>query len=172
VNHFLLAPLLLGAAVLALPQDPDAKVLGERLLTTLRDTQLHFEKSPSGRSYKLVYEHEHGRKQTVFVATEPNRPLSLVVHNVYTSVWVGDEPPTPEVQLAVFAKAKKTGSFYLFESERRWSLRFGASFDATGLGNGSLTPAQAAERLKATIEFVNEVGEEVDRELNGERDVP
>lgn len=170
MNPFVV-PTLLAAALLVLPQDPDAAQNGERLLRTLRATRLNFEKTPSGRSYQLTYDHANGRKQVVFVGIAANRPLDLVAHGVYTTVWLGDALPDAAVMQKVFGKSKKLGSFYLFESERSWSIRFGVSFDATGLADGTLTPEQAAARLQATIEFVNAVGEEVDAELNGERDV-
>jgi hypothetical protein len=171
VNPFVVVPTLFAAALLVLPQDPDSAQNGERLLRTLQASKLNFEKTPSGRSYQLTYEHAKGRKQIVFVATAANRPLDLVVHTVYTTVWVGAAPPDAALMQKVFGKVKKLGSFYLFESERSWSIRFGASFDATGLAAGTLAQEQATARLQATIEFVNAVGEEVDAELNGERDV-
>jgi hypothetical protein len=58
LNPFVVVPTLLAAALLALPQDPDAAQNGERLQRTLQATKLSFEKMPSGRSYKLTYGHE------------------------------------------------------------------------------------------------------------------
>lgn len=171
MNPFVVVPLLLAAALLVLPQDPDAAKNGERLQRTLEATKLNFEKMPSGRSYKLTYDHEKNRQQVVYVGIAANRPLDLVVHSVYTTVWLGEALPDTAVLQKVFSKSMKMGSFYLFEGDRSWSIRFGASFDATGLAAGTMTQEQATERLKATIEFVNAVGEEVDAELNGERDV-
>lgn len=171
MNPFVVVPMLLAATLLVLPQDPDAAQNGERLQRTLRASKLNFEKTPSGRSYQLTYDHAKGRKQVVFVAIAANRPLDLVAHGVYTTVWLGDAPPDAAVMQKVFSKSKKLGSFYLFEGERSWSIRFGVSFDATGLADGSMTQEQATARLKETIEFVNAVGEEVDAELNGDRDV-
>lgn len=171
MNPLVAVPSLLAAALLMLPQDPDAAQNGERLQHTLQATGVHFEKMPSGRSYKLTYDHEKDRKQVVIVAIAANRPLDLVVHSVYTTVWLGEAPPDAALMQKVFTKSKKIGAFYLFEGERSWSIRFGASFDASGLADGTLTAEQATARLKATIEFVDAVGEETDRELNGERDV-
>lgn len=171
MNPFVVVPSLLAVALLVLPQDPDAAQNGERLQRTLQATGLHFETMPSGRSYKLTYDHDKDRQQVVFVGIAANRPLDLVVHSVYTTVWLGETPPDAALMQKVFAKSKKLGSFYLYESERSWSIRFGASFDASGLADGTLTAEQAKARLQATIEFVNAVGEETDRELNGERDL-
>lgn len=171
MNPFVVVPMLLAAALLALPQDPDAAQNGERLQRTLQATKLRFEKMPSGRSYKLTYDHAKDRKQVVYVGIAANRPLDLVVHSVYTTVWLGEALPDAALMQKVFGKSLKMGAFYLFENERSWSIRFGVSFDATGLAEGTMTQEQATARLKETIEFVNAVGEEVDAELNGDRDV-
>jgi hypothetical protein len=93
------------------------------------------------------------------------------VHSVYTTVWLGEDFPDAALLHEVFGKSLKMGAFYLFENERSWSIRLGASFDATGLAEGTMTQEQATARLEETIEFVNAVGEEVDAELNGDRDV-
>jgi len=166
-----LLPIALLLGLLAtLPQDPDQSAHTERLLQTLQATGLHFEKSASGLSYKLRFAHEHDRQQLVLVATEANRPAGLVVHTVYTTVWAGEAPPDDALLVKVFTNTRKLGSFYLFEDGKSWAIRFGASFDTTGLADGTLAPEVAAKRLKETIEFVNAVGEEVDAELNGTRD--
>lgn len=162
---------LLGLSFVALPQDPDQAAHGERLLQTLQATGLHFEKSASGLSYKLRYDHERGRQQLVLVATTANRPADLVVHTVYTTVWTGEAPPDEALLVKVFSTTKKLGSFYVFEDGKAWAIRFSASFDATGLADGRLAAEVAAKRLKETIEFVNAVGEAMDEELNGERDI-
>jgi len=163
--------LLLGLSFVALPQDPDQAADAERLLQTLQATGLHFEKSPSGTSYRLRYDHEGGRQQLVSVTAAANRPTDLVVHTVYTTVWTGAAPPDEALLVKVFSSTKKIGGFHLAEDDKAWAILFRATFDATGLADGTLAPAVAAKRLQETIEFVNAVGEEMDAALNGERDI-
>lgn len=163
--------LLLGLSFVTLAQDPDQAAHTERLQQTLQATGLHFEKSASGLSYKLRFDHEGGRQQLVLVATAANRPADLVVHTVYTTVWTGEAPPDDTLLVEVLSTTKKLGCFYLVEDGKAWAIRFGATFDATGLADGTLAPVVAAKRLQETIEFVDAVGEEMDAELNGERDI-
>ena len=69
-------------------------------------------------------------------------------------------------------QSKKLGHFYLFKDTKgTWALRFGAHFDATGLKDISEKSDTLATTLKDLIFFVNAVGEETDKMLNGEKDI-
>lgn len=163
--------LLLGLSFLARPQDPDHATNSARLLQTLQATGLNFDKSASGLSYELLYDHARGRQQMVRVSTAAKRPADLVAYTVYTIVWTGDAPPDEALLVKVWSSEKKLGSFYVHKDGKAWAIHFSATFDATGFADGTLTPAVAAKRLKDTIRFVNAVGEATDAELNGERDI-
>ena len=152
---------------------PDAAAEGERFERALKATGLACEASASGLSFKVAFEHEHGRSQTVFASVEAARPGGLILHTIYTTVWVDlQAPPGEELLRKVLTKTKKFGSFYLFRVEpNRWAVRFGTDFDATDLPETSKAGDALVRRLRDTIEFVDRVGEETDVELNGETDV-
>ncbi|MBX3462557.1 MAG: hypothetical protein KF830_05270, partial [Planctomycetes bacterium] len=87
-------------------------------------------------------------------------------------VWAGKEPPDDALMRKVFTQTKKFGAFYLFADPKgSWSIRFGAQFDATDVPERPAKDDPGVATLRGLIEFVNVVGEEMDRKLNGERDL-
>jgi hypothetical protein len=91
---------------------------------------------------------------------------------VYTTVWVNvNSLPDEATMRKVFTQSKKLGSFYLFKDTKgTWAIRFGAHFDATGLKDTSEKGDTLSTTLKDLIYFVNTVGEETDKQLNGDKD--
>jgi len=85
---------------------------------------------------------------------------------------VNKEAPTDDLLRRITSRAKKLGQFYVFkDSKDVWSIRFSAHFNATEV-KVSITPNDPlAITLKDIIYFVNQVGEETDRELNGDKDI-
>lgn len=165
---------LTALLLLALPsQKPDDAAATARIESALKAAGLAFEKSASGLSFKLAYEHENGRSQTVYVNTQCSRPGSLLMHTIFTTVWSDTQnAPGEELMRKVLSRSKKLGSFYLFrDSQGVWAIRFGTAFDATDLAESSKPEDKLVQRLKDTIEFVDKVGEETDLEVNGEKDL-
>lgn len=160
---------LLGAAQTKAPDD----AAEQRLDRLVAATGLTFEKSSSGLSNVLTYDHDAGRKQKVFVARAPDRADGLVFHRVYTTVWTdGKNPPDAALLRRVFSQSKKFGAFYLYvDSKGAQAIRFGVLFDATHAPDSPGADDPATKRLADTIAFVNAVGEEVDHELNGDADI-
>lgn len=167
--------LLLAILCVALPlhrrQDPAQDAARDRIAAAVAVTGLSYQKSPSGLSYVFVYENGE-RRQSVYVAISPSAAGARQTHAIYTTVWSGKEPPSDELMRKVFAKTKKFGSYYLFTDKQGvWSIRFGTHLDATAM------PAQPAKddpgvlTLRSLIAFVNQVGEETDKELNGDSDI-
>mgnify|MGYP000555981443 CR=1 FL=1 len=69
----------------------DAKA---RIQSALEASKLGYAASPTGLSFTVVFEHDQGRRQTVFVATEPGNAGGLVMHSIYTNVWSAPTPPS------------------------------------------------------------------------------
>ena len=67
LSSLLLLGTLLGSVV---AQDPDAEAKA-RIEKAVQATSLKFERSPSGKSLVLRFDHEGGRKQSVYVAIDP-----------------------------------------------------------------------------------------------------
>jgi hypothetical protein len=114
---------LLGAAQTKAPDD----AAEHRLDRLVAATGLTVEKSSSGLSNVLTYDHDAGRKQKVFVARAPDRADGLVFHRVYTTVWTdGKNPPDAALLRRVFSQSKKFGAFYLYvDSKGAQAIRFG-----------------------------------------------
>ncbi len=86
ITRSLSSLLLLGTVLgTAAAQDPDAEAKA-RIETAVQATSLKFERSPSGKSLLLRFDHEGGRKQSVYVAIEPSHPSDMTVHTIYTHV--------------------------------------------------------------------------------------
>lgn len=160
--------------LLLLPsQIPDQPAETARFASALAASGLACEKSSSGLSFKFTREHDGGRAQTVFVSSECSRPGELVTRSVYTTVWIDTRAaPDEALMRKVLAKSKKLGSFYLFtEKSGAWSIRFGTDLDLTDLPAESRSGDRLVQRLRDTIDFVDQVGEETDAELNGTKDI-
>ncbi|WP_309716668.1 hypothetical protein [Armatimonas sp.] len=144
-----------------------------RLKSALDATGLKHEASPSGLSYTVLFDHPDKRQQKIFVGTAPTKVGGLLTHLVYTTVWINaTAPPDDALLRKVLLQSKKLGQFYLFKDTKgTWALRFGAHFDATGLKDISEKGDTLATTLKDLIFFVNAVGEETDKMLNGEKDI-
>ena len=171
----MLTPFLPALAALALcvapPQADDATKA--RLKSALDATSLRYELSQSGLSFALLFDHPNNRQQKIFVTVAPGKPGGLVTHTIYTTVWVNKDTPPDEATIRkVFTQSKKLGEFYLFKDTKGvWALRFGVHFDATGLKETSEKGDTLSTTLKDLIYFVNAVGEETDKLLNGEKDM-
>lgn len=162
---------LTSALVLAAPQDPAADPLRERIAAAVAATGLHHEASASGASHVLRYDHDGNRQQRVYVSARAGTAGARRMVTVYTTVWHGTEPPSDDLLRKVFTNCEKFGSYYLFaESDGSWSIRFADQVDVTTLPDRPAPDDPVVARLRATIEFVDQVGEATDKDLNGDRD--
>lgn len=167
MNTIFLALALLGA-----PQLSD-EALKAQAKSALDATKLTFSASASGKSYTLVFDNEGNRKQTLYFTQTPNRVSTLVTYNIYTICWASkDAPPDEALMRKVLTKSKKLGVFYLFKDTNNfWSIRFSVRFDATEMKESPTADDPLVKALKDTIYLVNAVGEETDKELNGDKDI-
>ena len=168
-----LFPTLAASLFLLAPQtpSPEETAASERLKSALAATGLTFATSTSGLSYTVVFDNADKRKQTVYVAVKPGRSGSIYSHILYTTVWMGTSAPDEALMRNVLGRSKKLGAYYLFkDSKGTWAIRFGAHFDATDLKPTSASGDAPATTLKDMLYFVNQVGEETDKELNGTKD--
>lgn len=162
------AALLLLAPVL---QDPAKEAMRQRIAAAVAATGLNHEKSPSGLSHVLTYDHDGGRRQRIYVASDAGTAGPRQTVTVYTTVWGSTEAPSSELLRKVFSSPKKFGSFYLFvDSKGVSSIRFSVQVDITALPEQPTKSDPCVVALRSMIEFVNIVGEQTDKELNGARD--
>lgn len=168
-----LFPTLAAAIALALTPQNESDAAQARLKSALDATSLSHELSSSGLSYTILFDHPEKRQQKVYVATAVGRAGGLLTHTIYTTVWTNTTaPPDSALMQKVFTQSKKLGQFYLFKDNNGiWSIRFGAHFDATGLKETSEKGDTLSTTLKDLIYFVNAVGEETDKQLNGTKDI-
>jgi hypothetical protein len=154
------------------PQDASQDAARERIAAAVAATGLSHEKSASGLSCVVPFEHGGDRRQSVFVAIAPGTAGPRTTHLVYTTVWIGKEPPDDAQMRKVFTQSKKFGAFYLFADPKgSWSIRFGAQLDVTAMPARPSKDDPGVVALRGLIEFVNVVGEEMDVQLNGGRDL-
>lgn len=169
---FLIA--LAWSMALSLAQDPAPEPGAKaRLLAALQATGLVFETSASGGSHVLTFDHEGGRQQKVFVLTQPARAGNATTHLVFTNVWIDPKrPPDAALVRRLFARAKRFGAFYSLQmNDGGFAIRFGVHFDATALPATAGKDDPLVRQLGDLIRFVDAVGEETDREVNGDRDL-
>ncbi|MEQ1631963.1 MAG: hypothetical protein ABL997_06290 [Planctomycetota bacterium] len=174
MNSLLSIGMFLGSLCF-LHQDPspESEQSKARLRAAMVATGLAFEESKSGLSLTATFDHDGTRKQVVYIGLDPSRSSGLVLHNVYTTVWVSkDGPPDLATMQRVFALPKKLGAFYLFTDKQGvWSIRFGVQFDATDLPESIQSEHPRSKELDSLVRFVDLVGEETDASLNGDKDV-
>lgn len=169
-----LAPLLAVAAPMVQPPALTPEQVKSRLRNCLDATNLSYTTSASGLSFVVKFDFTDKRTQTVYVSIADGKAGPVRTHTVYTTVWANQTAPPDEATMrrAVLA-TKKIGAFYLFkDSKGVWALRFGVAFDATELGETTAKGDRIATVLADTIRFVNAVGEETDKALNGDSDMP
>lgn len=163
------------AGALLLGQDParDTAAAKAKLASAMKATQLSFEASSSGLSFLVSFTDSEKREQKVFVTQAPAVVDGMVVHTIYTTVWIdAQKPPDEALMRKVFTISKKLGSFWLFKDQKGvWAIRFGTQFDATALPAESKSGEALVKVLEDTIRFVQQVGAETDKELNGAVDV-
>jgi hypothetical protein len=167
-----LLPALAASLFLLAPQtpSPEETAASERLKSALAATGLNYSTSASGLSYTVVFDNADKRKQTVYVAVKPGK-LETMAHSLYTTVWSGQDAPGEALMRSVLAKSKKLGAYYLFKDTKgTWAIRFSAHFDAMDLKSTSASGEALVTTLKDMLYFVNQVGEETDKELNGTKD--
>jgi hypothetical protein len=152
---------------------PSTEEVGKaRIKAALDATKFSYIPTSSGLNYSILFDHPNKRQQQVFVSLKPASVGTAQTHFIYTTVWVGTNPPDDALLRSVLLKSKKFGYFYLFkDSKGTWAIRFGAHFDATDIKDMAGTGDPLVKNLKDTIFFVNVVGEETDKEINGEKDI-
>lgn len=124
---------------------------------------LTYTNSSSGLSYIVDFSHPGDRTRRVFISTRRTGIQAAKIHTIYTMVWEGKEPPSEDLMNLVFWRAsKKLGGFYVFKEpdNKGYTIRFSATFDATDLPDTLTAESKEVVRLKDTIYFVNQVGEE------------
>lgn len=168
-------PALLAMALLPQPrplQDTDADAQA-RLKAALDATTFKYNTSSSGKSYTIAFDIQGGRSQTVFITIPPGRTNELVTHRIYTTVWVNTTTAPDDTLLRkIMGKTKKLGAFYIFQdSKGAWGIRFGVNFDATDLKAAATATDTPIKNFKDVIYLVQSVGDEVDKELNGDKDI-
>jgi hypothetical protein len=141
--------------------------------SALEATGLKYGTTETGKNYTIVFDHPNNRRQTVYMNVNPNIIGSIITYNFYIKVWFSKYSPSDEILMRKFlGKTKKLGSFYLFkDSKNTWSIRFSVKFDATDLSATPKSDDTLVKAMKDVIYFVNAVGEETDKELNGKRDM-
>lgn len=165
--------LFLALALLGAPQLSD-DALKAQAKSALDATGLKYTASASGKSHMIVFDHTGNRKQTVYFTQAPSRVSTLVTYSIYTTCWVSTSatPPDEALMHKVLSKVKKLGTFYLFKDPNNvWAIRFGIKFDATDMKEAPSASDELVKALKDAIYLVNAVGEETDKELNGEKDI-
>jgi hypothetical protein len=168
-----LFPTLAAVVTLALTPQSESDTAQARLKSALDATSLSYELSSSGLSYTILFDHPEKRQQKIYVATAVSRAGGLLTHTIYTTVWThANTPPDSALMQKVFTQSKKLGQFYLFKDNKgTWAIRFSAHFDATGLKDTSEKGDTLSTTLKDLLYFVNAVGEETDKQLNGTKDI-
>jgi hypothetical protein len=162
---------MIAIMLCTLPQQSD-DALKAQAKSALEATGLRFDLTESGKSYKIVFNHPGNRTQTVYMSLTPNKVSGLITYNFYTQLWSNANPPDEATMRKILGRTKKLGAFYLFkDSKGIWGLRFNARFDATDLAETPKSDDASVKAIKDLIYFVNTVGEETDKELNGEKDM-
>lgn len=147
---------------------PDAEAGKARLEAALKATELNFSKSTSGISFRLEFTSE-AKNRIVFAANEPYGILSSQIHAVYTTVWTSKEKPSDALMLKVATMARKLGGFYGFkDAQGSYAIRFGVHYDISDLPANPNKDMASIKRLKDMIYFVNQVGQEAEKELAGQ----
>ena len=86
------------AGALLLGQDParDTAAAKAKLASAMKATQLSFEASSSGLSFLVSFTDSEKREQKVFVTQAPAVVDGMVVHTIYTTVWIDAQKPPDE----------------------------------------------------------------------------
>jgi hypothetical protein len=168
VLPLMVATLLLSAPA---PQQPE-EAMKAQLKAVMDATGFKYGVTTSGKNYTVVFDHAEKRTQTVYVNVNPSKAGTVTTYYAYTQVWYGDSAPDAALMQKVLSRTKKLGTFYLFkDSKGTWTIRFGARFDATDMKEAPTSEDALVKALKDVIYLVSIVGEETDKELNGEKDM-
>jgi hypothetical protein len=166
-------PLMAATLLLSAPAPQQSEETRKAQLKTVMDaTEFKYRVTVTGKNYTVTFDHPGKRTQTVYVNVMSSRVGTLTTFYAYTQVWYGDTAPDAALMQKVLGRAKKLGAFYLFkDSKGTWTIRFGVRFDATDMKETPTSGDDLVKAFKDVIYFVNAVGEETDKELNGEKDM-
>lgn len=140
--------------------------------TALDATGLNYGKTESGKNYTIYFDHPDNRHQMVYMSTKPSTPGGQIMISFYTTFWISKEAPTDEMLLNLMATCKKFGSVYTYKGTNGvWSIRFQVKFNASGLKADLKSDSLLVKHLKDTIYYINAVGEELDKSVNGSKDI-
>lgn len=163
----ILAPLALFASLVAAQTtkpDPGMDLMDK----ALKATTFTYAKSESGISFMVDFDHKETATRRVYISSTPISTLTFRSHLIYTDIWIGDVPPSNDLVEKVMSSVKKIGHFYLYkDSQDRYAIRFGANFDASTLRSEPKTDEVSVKTLKDTIYFVDQVGEDAQKEIKG-----
>lgn len=133
---------------------------------SLTATGLNFSTSKSGLSFTLNFDHPDKSVRVIYLTMAPASILTLKTHIIYTNVWSSKVAPSPALMTKALTMSKKLGFFYIYkDSQNVWAIRFGAHFDTSDLPAAPTNDLPAISRLKDTIYFVNQVGQEAQTAL-------
>lgn len=152
------------------PSQPDPSTV--RMEQALKATGLTHSKAEGGLSFTIDYTYPENRVRRVFVAIKSSKTMGREIHNAYTQVWTGTGTEAPSANLVreVSAKAKKLGFFYVYkDSKGMYGIRFGVNIESTLFKPEMTLSDMPILRLKDTLGFVAQVGEETSKELAGKK---
>ncbi len=147
---------------------PDPSVA--RMEQALKATGLNYSKVEGGLSFLVDYTYPENRVRRVLVTMKSSKTMGRETHNAYTQVWTGSEAPSANLVREVSSKAKKLGFFYVYkDSQGMYGIRFGVNIESTLFKPGMTLSDMPILRLKDTLGFVAQVGEETSKELGGKK---
>jgi hypothetical protein len=167
----LLATLAIAKAFQGQDSNPNAtkQTKGDNPLfkQAMEDTKFTYTISKSGLSYVVEFSVKDLPNRIVWVTRETNVKNDIATQSIYTEVWSDKgAPPVDVLVKTVLRPAKKIGNYYVMKfDDGFYAIRFMATFDLAGLEASGETRTKAIERLKDTIYFVNQVGEETEKEI-------
>lgn len=155
----IITPLLaLLALQTAQPTDDAAVRLGKALAAS----SWTYSRPEGSTAYFVDFKVNDTKNRRVFVQASATELLSFRSHAIYTTVWVGSTLPNASIIDYTFAKPKKLGHFYIYKDAKGvYALRFGVQYESSDLLADPKADDPAVIRLRDTISFVNQVGQEV-----------
>jgi hypothetical protein len=77
----------------------------------LKETNLTYKRSASGKSFELEFDHGASGKRKIYVSSVYNKVDTMLAHVIYSTVWAGKEAPSEKILLSVFSQSKNSDTF-------------------------------------------------------------
>lgn len=162
------AVLLAASLAQTQPAQPDVEAAKARMEAALKATDLIFSKASSGLSFRLDFTNDTV-KSVIYIGNTPYSLLSYKVHMIYTTVWSSKQRPSDALMQRASSMTKKLGGFYGFkDAQGSYAIRFVVHYDISDLPANPDKDMASIKRLKDMIYFVNQVGQEAQKELAGQ----